>query len=117
MRLHGGERVAIRALAPGAVLLTVLTPTAASAADLIATFLSITDDPAQVILLALLIGVLSFAVLSAIALMRARNRAEAENVELRGRVADLKAVSDRAEALINHEDLRLVAWARSLTAL
>jgi signal transduction histidine kinase len=64
----------------------------------------------QVVVLAALIGTISFAVLSAIALMRARNRAEAENRALHLEVADLKAAADRAEAMVNREDQRTVVW-------
>jgi signal transduction histidine kinase len=64
----------------------------------------------QLVSLAALIGVTGFAVLSAIALMRARNRAEKENKSLRLEVADLKTAADRAEALVNREDQRTVVW-------
>ncbi|MCX5580736.1 PAS domain-containing sensor histidine kinase [Kaistia terrae] len=57
-----------------------------------------------------LLGVLAFSVLGAVALLRARNRAEAENASLKHRLADLKAKADRAEALVDAEDQRLVAW-------
>src|SRR5690606_32264309 len=64
----------------------------------------------QVTVLSALTGVVSFAVLSAIALIRARNRTEAENVALRREAGDLRTAADRAEALINIGDDRLVAW-------
>jgi hypothetical protein len=64
----------------------------------------------QVVLLATLVGAITFAVLSSIALMRARNRAETENVELRNRLAGFKAAADRAEALVEGSGQRLVAW-------
>ena len=65
----------------------------------------------DIVILVLLAGTVGFAVISAIALMRARNRSEAENAELRLEVADLKARADRAEAMVNGEDQRLVTWA------
>ena len=111
MLRHGGKRIAIRAACPIAFLPLGLFSTAAFAdAGPAASYLTVTDDPAQIVLLAALIGVVTFAVLSAIALMRARNRAETENAALKIRVGDLKAAADRAEALISAEDHRLVAW-------
>ncbi len=73
-------------------------------------FLGYAIHPDQVVILAALIGTISFAVLSAIALMRARNRAEVENRKLRLEVADLKATADRAEAMVNREDQRVIVW-------
>jgi signal transduction histidine kinase len=64
----------------------------------------------QIVSLAALTGVTCFAVLSVIALMRARNRVEKENRSLRLEVADLKTAADRAEALVNREDQRVVVW-------
>ncbi|MEJ0096772.1 MAG: hypothetical protein WDM84_00655 [Bauldia sp.] len=64
----------------------------------------------QIVLMAALIGAVTFAVLATVQLIRARNRAEAENARLRLEVGDLKSVADRAEALVNEEDQRLVAW-------
>jgi signal transduction histidine kinase len=112
MPRHGGKRSAIRAAGPVAFafLPLGLFSAAAFAADPTLAYFVAPDDPAQIVLLAALIGVVSFAVLSAIALMRARNRAETENAALKIRVGDLKAASDRAEALISAEDHRLVAW-------
>ena len=111
MPRHGGRLNAIRAR-PVAYLLAlspVLAPFDAHAAT--ASALSFSGlDAGQTVLLSALAGVVGFAVFSAIALMQARNRAERENGELRARVADLKAAADRAEALINGEDQRLVAW-------
>jgi signal transduction histidine kinase len=68
-------------------------------------------DPDRIVFLAALIGVVGFAVLSAVALIRARNRAEVENGQLRNDIADLKAGSDRAEALLDRDDQRIVLWA------
>lgn len=56
------------------------------------------------------LGAIAFAVLSAVALLRARNRAEAEAASLRHQLADRKAKADRAEALVDADDQRLVAW-------
>ena len=44
-------------------------------------------------------------------LIRERARTSAENVELRGRIADLNAALQRSEALLNLRDQRLIVWA------
>ncbi len=67
-------------------------------------------DPGQVVLMSALLGAVIFSVISAIALIRARNRAEQENARLRLEVGELKAAADRAEALVDEEEERLVAW-------
>src|SRR5262249_7813803 len=51
-----------------------------------------------VVQLAALVGVLSFGVFSAIALVRSRNATETENARLRADAAALKADADRASA-------------------
>ena len=67
-------------------------------------------ESGQIVLMSALLGAVIFSVLSAIQLIRTRNRAEAENTRLRLLVGDLKFSADRAEALVNEEDQRLVAW-------
>ncbi|MCW5697044.1 MAG: PAS-domain containing protein [Bauldia sp.] len=69
-----------------------------------------TINAAQIVLLAALIGVVSFAVIAALTLIRARNRAETENGQLKAEIASLKARADRAESLLGAEDRRLVIW-------
>ncbi len=64
----------------------------------------------DIIILAALIGTVSFAVMSAIALIRSRNRTEAENVRLLEETANLRAAADRAESLLNTDEQRLVVW-------
>lgn len=64
----------------------------------------------DIIVLAALIGTVSFAVMSAIALIRSRNRTEAENVRLLEETANLRAAADRAESLLNADEQRLVVW-------
>ena len=93
-----------------AVLLTVTIATPAAAADPSLSFFSERIDTGTLVLLSALIGALVFAVLSTIQLIRARNRAESDNRRLRLLVGDLKATADRAQALVNEEDQRLVAW-------
>src|SRR5690606_38888939 len=64
----------------------------------------------DVIQLATFTGVMGAALLSAIFLIRERARTAAENLELRGRVADLNAALQRSEALLNLRDQRVVVW-------
>jgi signal transduction histidine kinase len=97
-----------------AISLTLLVPLLAETAhgDTLAATSLLGDSSysGQILFLAVLVGTVGFAVLSAIALMRARNRAELENAELRLRISDLIAAADRAEAIMQGEDQRLVAW-------
>ncbi len=111
MRRHGRKTAAIRAAARAVWLAGLLAPHSARAEPtLIFGLFNESLDPGQVVLLSALLGAVCFAVLSAIALVRARNRAEVENARLRLQVGELKAVADRAEALVDEEDQRLVAW-------
>lgn len=116
MRMHGygGRAVAVSAGFRSAIFATTASAallsspvTAAVAPDVPPETLTAFD----LVMLVMLIGTVSFAVISAIALMRARNRAEIENADLRLQVADFKATADRAEILIDAKDERLVAWA------
>ena len=67
-------------------------------------------DAGKTAMASALLGAIAFAVLSAVSLLRARNRAEAEAASLRHQLADRKAKADRAEALVDADDQRLVAW-------
>jgi len=110
MREHRGKTAAIRTGFRTALLTSVFagalpgTGAAATFPDIGA----IGGD--RIVLLAVLVGAVSFAVLSSIALMRGRNRAETENATLRLQVAGLKAATDRAEAIVGGDDQRFVAW-------
>ncbi|HEU5097059.1 MAG TPA: PAS domain-containing protein, partial [Reyranella sp.] len=64
----------------------------------------------EVIQLAMFVGVMGAALLSAIWLIRERARTAAENVELRTRVAELGSALRRTEALLNLNDQRFVVW-------
>ncbi|MHA1560080.1 MAG: ATP-binding protein [Alphaproteobacteria bacterium] len=64
----------------------------------------------EIVILAALIGTVSFAVMSAIALIRARNRTEVENTRLVREAANLRAAADRAESIINADVQRVVVW-------
>ena len=64
----------------------------------------------DIVLLSALVGTVAFAVISAISLIRVRNRTETENARLVQENANLRAAADRAESLINADDQRLVIW-------
>ncbi len=64
----------------------------------------------DIVILSALVGTLSFAVLAAVALIRARGRAETLNARLLLESGNLRAVADRAESLINADVQRLVVW-------
>ncbi len=81
-------------------------PTQAAAQSLTSGGLGAED----IIILAALIGTVSFAVMSAIALIRSRNRTELANARLTEEAANLRAAADRAESLLNADDQRLVVW-------
>src|SRR5690606_34699180 len=64
----------------------------------------------EVVQLALFVGITGAAMLSAILLIRERGRTAAENIEFRGRVAELDTALQRAEALLNLRDQRTLVW-------
>jgi signal transduction histidine kinase len=111
MRAHGGIMTAIQAARPLAFLSPLVfadRALAQAAGDL--NIIGLTVAPSQVIYLSAIIGVTGFAVWSVIAMMRARYRTETENADLRLEIADLQVAADRAEAVINGDDQRLVVW-------
>ncbi len=110
MRGHGRKTLGIRA-AGGAAVLAILSGSSALADPASSSALVDGLTLAQIVMMVALVGTVSFAVISVIALIRARNRAETENAALRVEIGDLRAGADRAEALVNEEDQRLVAWA------
>jgi len=67
-------------------------------------------DSIQVAWLSALVGAVCFAVVSAAALIRARGRAEDDRAKLMAEAADLKLAADRAEAVLNGDDQRVVIW-------
>jgi len=79
----------------------------AEALPLATRFVLSTTDVVQ---LALFVGITGAAMLSAILLIRERGRTTAENVELRGRVAELDGALQRSDALLNLKDQRIVVW-------
>ncbi len=64
----------------------------------------------EITFMALFGGAMSFALLSAFWLIRERTRIARENASLHQRVADLRAVNERTDALINVADQRIVVW-------
>lgn len=99
------RRSRLAALRGGTALMVTLLGGAAEAADG-AMPITTTD----VIQLAVLVGVMGAALLSAVVLIRERARIAAENVELRGRLADVNAALQRSESLLNLRDQRIVVW-------
>lgn len=67
-------------------------------------------DTIQVAWFSALVGAICFAVVSAGALIRARSRAEQDRAELTVQNADLKLAADRAEAVLNADDQRVVIF-------
>lgn len=67
-------------------------------------------DTLDVIQLAMFAGVMGAALVSAVWLIRERARIAAENLELRGTIADLGASLQRSDALLNLKDQRIIVW-------
>ncbi|MCX7302752.1 MAG: ATP-binding protein [Hyphomicrobiales bacterium] len=64
----------------------------------------------EVMQIAVLVGVMGAALLSAIVMIRERARMATENAELRAKVADLNGAIRRSEALLNLRDQRVIVW-------
>ncbi len=64
----------------------------------------------EVMQLAMFAGVMGAALLSAIFLIRERAKTAHENVALRAKIADLNALIQRSDALLNLRDLRIIVW-------
>lgn len=103
-RHRKARRIAARRLLAACALFALASP--AFAQGSIASNISV----GQIVLLAALIGVISFAVLSVLTLNRARTRLEEENARLQQESGNLRAAADRAESLLDAEDQRLVIW-------
>jgi signal transduction histidine kinase len=108
MPKHDGRGTAIRAgLGTVTLLSAALLPAPLLAADAVLPFALTTP---RILTLVVVLGVVGFAIVSAITLSRARNRVEAENDALRARIAGLKATAERSIALLEDDRERLVAW-------
>jgi signal transduction histidine kinase len=97
----------------GTALTASLLASAAQAQEIVAR----TASPAgfsvrtvDVIQLAVTVGIMGAALVSAIVLIRERQRTAAENTQLRTRIADVNAALQRSEALLNLRDQRIVIW-------
>lgn len=64
----------------------------------------------EVIQLAIFAGAMGAALLSAVWLIRERARMAAQNLELRGRIAEMGSALQRTETLLNLKDTRVVIW-------
>ncbi len=64
----------------------------------------------EVIQLALSVGVMGAALISAIVMIRERHRTMAENAQLRARIADVNATLQRSDAILNLRDQRVIVW-------
>jgi len=64
----------------------------------------------EVIQLAMFVGVMGAALLSAIWMIRERARIADENVDLRAKVQELGSALQRADALVNTRDQRIIVW-------
>jgi signal transduction histidine kinase len=114
LRAHprrGGFRTvaAIAACAAGALPARAETPVLHRFDVYIDAFAAL--DRQELAALALALGVVAFAVVSAIMLVRARIRAGAAEARLRDQIASLKAEGDRFNALMLSEPQVLVSWA------
>ncbi|HET7716453.1 MAG TPA: ATP-binding protein [Bauldia sp.] len=109
MRKHGGRAAAIRAGLRTVMPLSAicLFPVSGNAAE---SLLPVTLTTPRLVTLVVVLGVVGFAIVSAITLTRARQRAEAETETLRAEVAELKAAVERREALLEDDRERIVAW-------
>ena len=88
-----------------------LTSFAAHAEPSMAQKAGLSVSAVEVIQLAMFVGVMGAALVSAIFLIRERARTSAQNVELRARIADVNAALQRSEALLNLRDQRIIVWA------
>ncbi|KQZ82986.1 alkaline phosphatase [Mesorhizobium sp. Root157] len=108
----GGERVwhRLRALLAGSAAILPVGTLCAYAQEAPAKAV-VSIGTIEVIQLAISVGVMGAALISAIVLIRERQRTSAENTQLRTRIADVNASLQRSEALLNLRDQRIVVWA------
>lgn len=99
-----------RVIAASTVLTPILSGPAAAQALRFSADGAMEFDSIQVAWLSALVGAVCFAVVSAAALIRARGRAEDDRAKLINEAADLKLAADRAEAVLNADDQRVVIW-------
>lgn len=102
-------------LAALAALLALKTTTTAVLAQDDMLSLGNTISTGEVIQLAILAGVLGSALVCALYMIRERARISRHNAELRTTISDLNARLQRAEALLNLRDQRMVVWSEKET--
>jgi signal transduction histidine kinase len=102
----GSGSTALAALLLGAIQLVAVQPALAAPEFLP----ELPLGALEVIQLSIVAGVLGAAMLTVIWTLRERSLIAAENSELRGRLADLNAAVERAEAFLQLRDQRLVIW-------
>src|SRR5262245_63132304 len=96
--------------------IAAMAPTAAAAEDnSVAAFLSaaLALDRYEIAALALTLGVIFFATVTAILLVRTRVRAERMDAQARAEIMALRAEVDRAKALLLSEPQVIVVWPAS----
>ncbi|MER8394609.1 PAS-domain containing protein [Mesorhizobium sp. M1340] len=106
---RAGSRVGV--LLAFSALVGPLLGFAAHAQTRVAQKAGLSVSTVEVMQLAMFVGVMGAALLSAIFLIRERARTAAENAELRTRIADVNAALQRSEALLHSRDQRVVVWA------
>ena len=64
----------------------------------------------EILMLAVFVGAMSFALMSASWMIRERARISAENAQLKSSLSNLRAQNDRNEALVNVADQSIIIW-------
>lgn len=94
-------------------ILIVMNPTLAfSAGDSLVSYppFNISFSTTSTILLAVFGGAMSFAILSAVWMIRERGSLNESNLQFKQRLSDIRATNERLEALVNVSDQRTVVW-------
>ncbi len=101
----------LRVVAVVSFLLTVPVNGLANSHDAAAhPVLMLSFSTTDTILLAVFGGAMSFAILSAVWMIRERGSLNESNQQYRQRLSDLRATNERLEALVNVSDQRTVVW-------
>jgi signal transduction histidine kinase len=104
-------RSRLRLLLSGPALIAPLVAMPARAESSLVRAAGLSVSTVEVIQLAMFVGVMGAALLSAVFLIRERQRTAFDNMELRTRLADVNAALRRAESLLNVRDQRVIVWA------
>ena len=103
-----GRKSRVAALLSGSAFSLVFFGAGAYAEDGGATALSLSAF--DVMQMAVFVGVMGAALLSAVVLIRERARIASENTALKSRLADANAGLQRCEAMLNLRDQRVIVW-------